>query len=38
MTKIFNTLISSDFISKEDKANILATKILIFKRVETQED
>ena len=38
ITKIFNTLIRSDFISKEDKANILATKILIFKRVETQED
>jgi hypothetical protein len=38
ITKIFNTLIRSDFISKEDKSNILATKILIFKRVETQED
>ena len=36
--KIFNKLINSDFISKEDKSNILVIKILIFKKVETQED
>ena len=38
ITKIFNKLINSDFISKEDKSNILVIKILIFKKVETQED
>ena len=38
ITKIFNKLINSDFISKEDKSKILVIKILIFKKVETQED
>jgi hypothetical protein len=35
---LFNKLINSDFISKEDKSKILVIKILIFKKVETQED
>ena len=35
---IFNKLISSDFISKEDKSNILVIKTLIFKKIETQEN
>ena len=38
ITKILNKLISSDFISKEDKSNILIIRTLIFKKVETQED
>ena len=38
ISKIFNKLISSDFIAKEDKLNILAIKTLIFKKVESQED
>ena len=38
ITNIFNKLISSDFISKEDKSKILIIKILIFKKIETQED
>jgi len=38
ITKIFNKLINSDFISKEDKSKILVIKTLIFKKVETQED
>lgn len=38
ITIILNKLINSDFISKEDKSNILAIKTLIFKKVETQED
>ena len=38
IANIFNKLISSDFISKEDKSNILVIKVLIFKKIETQEN
>ena len=38
ITKIFNKLINSDFITKEDKSNILVIKALILKKVETKED
>ena len=38
INNIFNKLISSDFISKEDKSNILVIKTLIFKKIETQEN
>ena len=38
ITNIFDKLINSDFISKEDKSNILVIKMLIFKKIETQED
>lgn len=37
ITKIFNKLNNSDFISKRDKSNILVIKALILKKVETQE-
>ena len=38
ITNIFNKLINSEFISKEDKSNILVIKMLILKKIETQED
>ena len=38
ITKILNKLIDSDYISIEDKSNIIMVKTLILKKVETQED
>lgn len=38
ITKILNKLIESDYISIEDKSNIIMIKTLILKKVETKED